>query len=138
MNKILSWIFFMLWLVFPFHSGQTTASNCILRCYSQTTPILNFKPSISLFGFTPQSFPEFVIILVSESQAVYILASPRPLSTSTLANKTLPSLLLFLLAIWHNLMALPASCFPFYHLRCFGYSVINLGFLSYSWFKNLV
>lgn len=46
--------------------------------------------------------------------------------------QTLPVLLLFLLAIWHNLMALAASCFPFYHLRCFGYSAINLDYPIHS------
>lgn len=130
-------MFFMLWLVFAFHSAQTTASNCILRDCSNTTPVLHFQPCISLLGFTPPSFPEFVITLPSESQ-VYILPCLRPLSTSTLANKTLPALLLFLLDIWHNLMASVASQFPFYHLRCFGNSVINLDFSTYSWFKDLV
>lgn len=131
-------MFFMLLVVFAFRSAQTTALNCILRCNSNTTPVLYFKLCISLFGFTPPSFPEFVITLASESQTVCILACLRPLSTNTLANKTLPFLLLFLLAILHNLVALAASCFPFYHLRCFGYSVINLGFPIYSWFKDLV
>lgn len=79
--------FFMLWLVFAFYSAQTIASNCILRCYSNTTPILHFQPCISLFGFSPSNFPEFVFTLASGSQAVYILALLRPPSTSTLAKQ---------------------------------------------------
>lgn len=81
----IKWVFYVMTSVCILFSTD----NCF-KLHSQmllTTPILHFQPCISLFGFSPSNFPEFVFTLASGSQAVYILALLRPPSTTTLAKQ---------------------------------------------------
>lgn len=133
----IKWVFYVMTsvcILFSSDSCFKLHSQMLLKYYSNTAfSALNF--SIWIFSL---KFPR--ICLYSgfwKSSSLYSCTSQAPQHYHP-CKTTLPTLLLFLLAMWHNLMSLAASCFPFYHLRCFGYSAINFEFPIYSWFTELV
>lgn len=117
----------------PFHTpfmfsfklySQMLIQYCI---FSLASLYLDFLPQVSQGLSLPW--------LLKVKQFIFLHFSGSSTHRSLASLQTLPALLLFLLVIWHNLMALAASCFPFYHLRCFGYSAINIDYSIHSWFN---